>query len=78
MRVAFTYGGRLKHDYIGAYVMYRRQGIDVLGIVTAVYNDEDETATFRVHHLDGSRAPDVPCGCVEVLERTYPPAGVSD
>mgnify|MGYP001559210728 FL=1 len=75
-RVAFTFGGRLKFDYIGATVSYYRNGRDVLGMITHVYRDDDETATFRVRFFNGEEAPDVPAGCVEVLDCTWPPADV--
>lgn len=68
-RVRFTYGGRLKIDYIGAHVAYVRDGIQYLGTVASEYRDEDEVVTFRVRHFNGELAPDVPAGLVHVLER---------
>ncbi len=71
IRVRFDRRGELKFDYIGAHVVYN-QGVRTLGTVTGTYRDEDEVLMFTVRHFNGESAPDVPAGCVLVLERDYP------
>jgi hypothetical protein len=61
--VQFTYGGELKHDYIGAHIVYVRDAMQYLGTVTGIYRDEDDVVTFQ------EAAPDVPAGLAFVLER---------
>jgi hypothetical protein len=70
-RVEFTYGGKLKHDYTGAHVVYVRNSVQYMGTVIGVYRDEDEVLTFQVRHFNGEAAPDVPAGSVRVLEREW-------
>lgn len=69
-KVQWTYGGRLKHDYTGAFISYRdRQGTQHLGNVTGSYRDEDDVLWFTVRHFNGEPAPDTMPNRVTLLER---------
>jgi len=69
MRAQFDRRGELKYDYTGSHVVYHQDGRRILGTITGTFRDEDEVLHFTVRHFNGEAAPDVPCGCVQLLTR---------